>query len=98
MGIDEFLDAGFQLRDAAIGAATDLLHGQFGEPPLHQTQPRTIGGRLLQMKARTLGESVPDERRFMRAVVIHDDVDVEPARNLRLNQIENSRNCAERWR
>ena len=42
----------------------------------------------MEMKSGTLGEPVPDERRFMRAVVIHDDVHVEPARNFRLNQIE----------
>jgi hypothetical protein len=35
-----------------------------------------------------LYEPVPDHRRFMGAVVVHDDVHVEPARHSRLDEIE----------
>ena len=88
MRVDKFLDAGFQLCDAAIGAATDLFHGQLGEPPFDEAQPRAVGRREVDMESRTFGEPVSDQRCFMGAVVIHDDVHVEPTRNVRLNQIE----------
>ena len=42
----------------------------------------------MDVEPRPFGEPVTDERRLMRAVVIHDDVHVEPPRHLRLNQIE----------
>ncbi len=88
MRVDEFLDAGFQLRDAAIGAATDLFHGQLGEPALHETQPGAIRGRVVHVETGALGEPVADERGLMGAVVIHDDVHVEPTGHLGVNQIE----------
>ena len=44
MGLDEFLDAGFELRDAAVGAAPDLFHGQLGKPALDEAEPRAVRG------------------------------------------------------
>jgi hypothetical protein len=35
MRTDEFLDTSFQLRHAALGAASDLFHRQLDEPALH---------------------------------------------------------------
>ena len=42
----------------------------------------------MDVEAWAFGEPVPDQRRFVGAVVIHDDVHVESARHLRLNQIQ----------
>ena len=80
--------AGFQLRHAAKGAATDLLHRQVGEPAFDETQPRAIRRREVDVEARAFGEPVSDQRRFVGAVVVHDDVHVETARHLRIDQIE----------
>src|SRR5216684_5993390 len=88
MRFDEFLDTGFQLRHAAVGATTDLFHGQLREPPFDETQPRPIRGRVMHMESWPFGEPVANERGFVGAVVIHDDVHVESARYLRVNQIE----------
>lgn len=42
----------------------------------------------MDVKARALGEPVSNQRRFVRAVVVHDDVDVESLRHPRVNQVE----------
>jgi hypothetical protein len=42
----------------------------------------------VDVESRALGEPVPDQRRFIGAVVVDDDVHIEPARHLRLDEIE----------
>ena len=50
MRIDEFLNAGFQLRHAAVSAATDLFHGQLRKPPFDEAQPRPVRRRVVHVK------------------------------------------------
>jgi len=88
MRVDEFLNAGLELRDAAIRAAADLLHGQLGEPPFDEAQPRAVRRRVVHLEARTFREPIANQSRLVGAVVIHDEVHVEPARYLCVNQIE----------
>src|SRR5437899_6171590 len=54
----------------------DLLRRQFREPALHEVQPRAIGGCEVHVKPGTLGEPRPDERRFVRSVIVQDEVDI----------------------
>jgi len=42
----------------------------------------------VHMESRTFGEPVPKSAPFVGAVVIHDDVDLESPRHVRLDQIE----------
>src|SRR5437016_11326271 len=42
MSVDERADGGLKLGDAAMHTAADLLVRQFGEPALHQVQPRAV--------------------------------------------------------
>ena len=88
MCIDEGLNRGFELRDAAKGAAAELLGRQQSEPAFDQTQPRGISRGEVDVESGALGEPVPDQWRFVGAVVVHDDVHVEFARDLRLDEIE----------
>jgi hypothetical protein len=88
MGFDEGLDRRFELGHAAEGPAPDLFHRQLGEPAFHQVEPRAVGRREMHMKARAFGEPVSDQRRFVRAVIVHDDVHVESTRDARVDQIE----------
>ena len=88
MGINKFLDARPELPHVAVDAALQLLGRQLGKPALHETDPRGIGGRELHMETRTLAEPVPNKRRFVRHVVVHDDVHVERPRDLGVDQIE----------
>ena len=53
-----------------------------------ETHPGAVGRGEMDVKARTLGEPVPDERRFVRAVVVHDDVHVESPRHPLIDQVE----------
>ena len=88
MGLDELLNGRFELGDAAERAATDLLHRELGEPAFHEAEPRPIRWCEVDVETRAFGEPVLDERRFMGAVVIHDDVHVEAVWDLRLNEVE----------
>ncbi len=58
MRLDECLNGGLQLGHTAVRPATQLFVGQFREPALHQTQPRPIGGREMNVKPWALGEPV----------------------------------------
>ena len=69
-------------------ATANLLIGELGKPPLHQIQPRAVGRGEVRMKAGPLGKPVPDKRGLVRAVVVHDDMDIEIRRNLRFHVIE----------
>ena len=62
------------------------FHRESGKPALHEIQPGSVRGRVVE--ARTLGEPVADQRRFVSAVIVHDDVHVEVARDVRVNEIE----------
>ncbi len=42
----------------------------------------------MDVESWALDEPAADERRFVGAVIIHDDVHVEAARHVRINQIE----------
>jgi hypothetical protein len=88
MGVDEFLDCGLELGDAAECPTPNLLHRELGEPAFHEAQPRAVGGGEVLVKARAFREPVSDQRRLVCAVVVHDDVDVESLRDARVDQIE----------
>jgi hypothetical protein len=48
----------------------------------------TIRGRVMDVKARPLGKPPFDQRRFVRAVVVHDDVHVEVPGDACVDQVE----------
>ena len=88
MGLDELLDGRFELGHTAERAATDLLHRELGKPAFDEAEPRAVRRGEVDVEARTFGEPVPNQRRFVGAVVVHDDVHVESTGDLRLNQVE----------
>jgi hypothetical protein len=88
MGLDELLDGRFELGNTSEGAPTDLLHREFCEPAFHKAEPRAIRCCEVHVEARAFGEPVPDQRRFVGAVVIHDDMHVESGWYVRHNQVE----------
>ena len=85
---DEFANRGLQLRDAAMGAATELFVRQLGEPALDEVQPRPVRRREVDVKARALREPVSDQRGLMRPVVVHDQMDVEVPRHGGVDRVE----------
>src|SRR4030042_2300317 len=67
------------------GAAPDTLVGKFPKPTFHQVQPGTGSGGKVQLKP-----GVPLEPGFhpgmlMGAVIVHDQMEVEPCRRLSIN-------------
>jgi hypothetical protein len=85
---DVFANGGFQFFRTSEYAASNSLVGNFGEPTLHQVDPRRVGGRKVQMESRPFSEPCPDERRLVGTVVIHDDVRLQSGGHVGLDQIQ----------
>jgi hypothetical protein len=76
--VDILANRRFQLLDASEHAAPNPFVREFGEPSLHQIQPRTVRRCEVDMEPRTLSQPRPDDRRFVSAVVIQDEMDIQP--------------------
>jgi hypothetical protein len=85
---DELANRGLELRDTAMNAAPQLFVREFREPALHEVQPGSVGGREVDVEARTFGEPVPDHRRLVRPVVVHDQMHVEVTRDRGIHRIQ----------
>jgi hypothetical protein len=88
MHADVLTDGGFQLFDAAESTPSNAFVGEFGEPALHQVDPRTVGGREVDVEARPLGEPFPDHGRLVGAVVVGDQVNLQVRGHLGLDRIQ----------
>lgn len=88
MRVEEGPNGALQLRHAAMDTTANLFGGQFREPTLHQVQSRAVGGREVHVKPGTFGEPSPDERGFVRSIVIHDDVDFPIGRHAGIDAIQ----------
>ncbi len=58
------------------------------EPAFHEIDPRAPGRREVDVEARMPGEPPMDQRRFVRAGVIDDQVQVERRRDGRLDRVQ----------
>jgi hypothetical protein len=76
--INVFANGRLQFFHASEYATTNPLVGDFGEPALHQVDPGTVGWGEIDMKVRSFGEPLPDARRFVRVVVVQDDMNSCP--------------------
>ena len=57
--VDVLADGGFQLFDTSEDAPANALVSEFGEPAFYQVDPRTVGGREVDVKSRALSEPFP---------------------------------------
>ena len=73
--LDEMIDLADQVFHASECALADGLLGDDIEPYLHLVQPRSIGRRKMNMKARMNGQPALDPRMLMGAIVVHDEMD-----------------------
>lgn len=71
------IDADDETADAGEAAAAQLPGGQLGEEPLHQVQPRTLGGNKVHVKTRRPGQPRLDIRVLMHGVGVHDQMHVQ---------------------
>ena len=60
-----------------MGAAADLLVRERGEPTFDEIDPGGAGRREMHMEARALGQLIPDRGRFVSAVIVQDQMDVQ---------------------
>src|SRR5207249_4228831 len=81
-------DGSLQLLHAAEHAASNSLVGDFGEPAFHQVDPGTVGGGEVDMKSGAFGEPFPDDRGFVGAVVVHDEMRLQSGGHVRLDPIQ----------
>jgi hypothetical protein len=72
----ELLDLGDQLFDAGEAAAPDGPLRDDPKPPLQLVQPGGIGGCVVHVETRPLGQPGPDLGVLVGAVVVHDQVDI----------------------
>src|SRR5271167_4284150 len=86
--VDVLANRGLQFLYAAKHAAANAFVGEFGEPSLDQVDPGTIGGCEVNMKPRALGQPLSDDRRFVRTIVIQDEMDIEAGGHLRLDPVQ----------
>ena len=75
--LDEATDGLLQFLGGAMDAAAELFFGQQREPAFHQVEPTGRGGREVQMEARPFHQPVADQLRFVSAVVIQNQVNVQ---------------------
>ena len=69
-------------------AAPQGAFGEECEEALDLIDPRGAGRREVDVPARPLGKPVADQLGFMRAVVIHDNVDIETGGHVALDLVE----------
>ena len=72
----------------AMDAAPDLLVGQQPEPALDLVQQEALVGVKWACQRGRLAKPVADRLGLVGPVVVHDDVDVEISRDVRLDEVE----------
>jgi len=77
MDLQVVADGRFQFFHTSKDSATYALIRDFCEPTLHEIDPGTISGREVEVKVRAFGKPVPNQRCFVRAVVIEHDMNVK---------------------
>ena len=86
--VDVLADGRFQFFHTPEYPSPDALVGDLGEPAFHQVDPRGVGGGEVEMKSGALREPVPDERRLMGAIVIHDYMRFQSGGHVGLDDIQ----------
>src|SRR6266571_4360156 len=76
------MDGLLQLAHVSEGAPPNASASDLGEEALHLVQPTGAGGGEVQVVASVPGEPALHLRRFVRPVVIHDQVDFRLRRQL----------------
>ena len=64
MNVDVVADGRLQFFHTSEDSATDALVCDLDEPAFDQVDPGTVGRGEMDMKARSFGEPLPDERGF----------------------------------
>jgi hypothetical protein len=71
----------FKLPHAGVAAAANAALGDFGEQSLDEIQPTAAGGRKVHVITRMAAEPTAYPLHFVRAVIVHHEVDFDVGRN-----------------
>ena len=74
LGVQE--DGSLEGGDAGEGSSANGFLRDSGKPPFDQVEPGGAGRCQMEMEPRVLGQPGPDDRMFVRAVVVADQMDL----------------------
>lgn len=77
MMLQECLDGGNEIWNTFKHTASNAALRQLSIPPLDHIQPRVTGGREMEMHPGVSLEPALHRRTFMRAVIVHDKMQLE---------------------
>src|SRR5215831_15258113 len=77
-----------QRSNAGMAAATNTALGEFGKQSFHQVQPTSAGWRVMRMVARMSRQPGSHLRHLVRAVVVHNQMYVQPGGKMVFDVIE----------
>src|SRR6266545_1107450 len=80
-GGDPGSDVGFQCLYGFVGTTADHLVGEESEPPFHLVYPRRAGRGEMHVETRVLVKPRLDRGGLVGAVVVADEVDIQPGRH-----------------
>ena len=86
--VDVVADGLLKIRDAGVCVAFDPPLADLAEEPLHQVEPGGRGRREVHVVARPRGEPCAHLFGLVRAVVVHDQMDVLIRRHGRVNRLQ----------
>ena len=86
--VEIVMDSGFEGRHALKGAAANPSGRDRGEEAFHLIEPARTRRGEMQVVARMAHKPANDLGRFVRPVVIHDDVDVAAGWQLGVDAFE----------
>ena len=80
--LDPLPDVLLERGDAYVGTTLDLLRGELAEPTFHHVEPRSRGGREVQVEPGMAEQPTLDLGRLVGGVVVEHEVDGEVSRHL----------------
>ena len=85
----QIVEHGFlQHSNGSVTASTDTALGHLGEQSFYEVQPASASGCEVNVVARVSRQPLLDFAHFMRAVIIHDQVNIEAFGQTGLNIVE----------
>ncbi len=78
----------FELACAAVRPTPEVALCEGGEPTLDLVDPGAIGRRVVDLEPGMAKQPITNQRSFMSAVVVQDDVDLELGRDLLLKPVQ----------
>ena len=77
MMAQKVFNGGNEIGHAFEHSASNPALRQLSKPPLNHIQPRRAGGREMEMHAGVAFKPALHRRAFMRAVIVHDKMQIE---------------------